>query len=154
MQRPVGVTIISIFQLFIATILLVLAVASVLGMGFLGTFLGHSREIGAPGFVFLAGAGVVVGVVVVFFAALFATLGYGMWNLREWARIATMVLAVLGALGAAFGLFWGLTHFRVFMLSATAIRLGINLLILWYLNQQHVIAAFRSPPGTPVSVVG
>ena len=154
MQRPVGVTIISIFQLFIATILLVLAVASVLGMGFLGTFLGDSREIGAPGFVFLAGAGVVVGVVVVFFAALFATLGYGMWNLREWARIATMVLAVLGALGAAFGLFWGLAHFRVFVFSATAIRLGINLLILWYLNQQHVIAAFRSPSGTPVSVAG
>jgi hypothetical protein len=142
MDRPLGIAVISVFQMIVAAILVVVAAASALGMSILGTMLGRSTEMGAPSFALLAGAGIVVALVVLLFAFFFGFLGYGMWNLHEWARIATMVLAVMGGLGAAFGVFWSIMHFRLFMLLAVSIRLGINVLILWYLNQQHVIRAF------------
>jgi hypothetical protein len=142
MERPVGVTIIAVFQFLIASMLILVAVASAMGLGVLGAIMSRAQETGAPGLVGLAGAGAIIGGILFCFAAFFGALGYGMWTLRNWARIATIVLAVLGALGAGFGALWALVHFRVFALMAVSFRLGINLLILWYLNQRHVSLAF------------
>jgi hypothetical protein len=68
-----------------------------------------------------------------------------MWNLREWARIVTMVLSGLGAIGAALGFFWALAHMHPFALAISGIRLGINIAILWYLNLPQVSRAFSQP---------
>src|SRR5437660_981888 len=109
-------------------------------MSVLGTMLGMSTRAGAPGAAVLAGAGLLVAFVMFVFAALGGLLGYGMWNLREWARIVTMVLSALGAIGAALGFFWALAHMHPFSLAISGIRLGINIAILWYLNLPQVSA--------------
>ncbi|HXP15534.1 MAG TPA: hypothetical protein VN868_00445 [Terriglobales bacterium] len=57
-------------------------------------------------------------------------LGYGLWNLKNWARIGTVVLVVLGAIGASFGILWSLLHFRMVGLMVSSVRLGIDLLVL------------------------
>jgi hypothetical protein len=106
--RPTGVTILALFEFFIASLLLLFALAAALGVGALGAILARTREIGAPGFALFAGAGMMVAVILLVPAVLFSVLGFGLWNLRNWARITTIVLAVFGVAGASIGLLWGL----------------------------------------------
>src|ERR1700680_688026 len=142
MERPTGATILALFEFFVATLLLLFALASALGASALGAILSRTREIGAPGFALFAGAGMMVAVILLVPAGLFSVLGFGLWNLRNWARIATIVLAALGVAGASMGLLWALAHFRVFGLMVSSIRLSINLLVLWYLSQPEVRRSF------------
>lgn len=52
----------------------------------------------------IASFGAVVGLVIVFFAALFIAAGFGLLYRRQWGRILTMVLGVLAALVGLAGL--------------------------------------------------
>ena len=142
MERPVGVTILALFEFFIATLLTFLAIASALGLGVLGTILARTSRLGDPAAGIVIGTGMMVGIIVLVFAGLFAVLGFGLWNLRNWGRVATMVLCVLGAVGASIGIMLALLHFRIFGVMVSSVRLSIDLLVLWYLSQAHVRKAF------------
>ena len=142
MQRPVGVTILALFEFFIATLLTFLAIASALGLGVLGTILARTSRLGDPAAGFVIGTGMMVGVIILVFAFLFAVLGFGLWNLRNWGRVATIVLCILGAVGASMGLTLALLHFRIFGVMVSSVRLSIDLLVVWYLSQPHVRRAF------------
>jgi len=48
MERPVGVTILALFEFFIATLLTFLAIASGLGLGVLGAILARISRLGDP----------------------------------------------------------------------------------------------------------
>ena len=144
MQRPIGVTILAVLY-FIATCGLVLfGIAILVGGGFLSRMLAQNPDIGEGGAAMLAGAGVFIAVCVFAFAVLFGFLGYGMLNLRNWARTIAIVLAIIGAAFAALGVIWGILRIAPFRLITSGIRLGINILIIWYLNQPHVKAAFAA----------
>jgi hypothetical protein len=146
-MRPVGVTLIGGFELFISSLLLVLAITAFLGFGVLSAILGSTARIGGPAMPFLAGAGIVTGCIVLVPSALFGLLGWNLLRMKEWARMATFVLAVLGAVGAALGLISAIAHLRPFFIMATTIRLSINLAIIWYLNQPQIRQLFnRSRP--------
>lgn len=143
MERPIGVTIIAVFEFFITILLIIIAVASAMGASVLGAILARTSSLGAdPGFAVFAGTGIIVAALLSLPAAAFAVLGFGMWNLRNWARVATMILAVLGAVGASVGFVWALMHFRILGVMVTSIRLGIDLLVLWYLSQARVRRSF------------
>ena len=142
MQRPVGLTILALFEFFVATLLTFLAIASALGLGVLGTILARTSRLGDPAAGIVIGTGMMVGIIVLVFAGLFAVLGFGLWNLRNWGRVATMVLCVLGAVGASIGFMWALLHFRIFGVMVSSVRIGIDLFVLWYLSQAPVRKAF------------
>jgi hypothetical protein len=144
MERPTGVTVIALFEFLITTVLVVIAITSALGMGLLGAILRTNREMGAPAFAFLAGAGIVVALFVGLLAGFFGALGYGLWSLRNWARLATIVLAILGACGAALGWLWAIAHLSMIVLLVHSVRLAINLVVLWYLTQNRVRQAFAT----------
>jgi hypothetical protein len=91
-MRPVGVTLIGGFELFISSLLLVLAITAFLGFGVLSAILGSTARIGGPAMPFLAGAGIVTGCIVLVPSALFGLLGWNLLRMREWARMATFVL--------------------------------------------------------------
>ena len=142
MQRPVGVTILAILY-FIATCGLALfGIAIIVGGGFLGTMLAQNPDISESVAAILAGVGVFISIFFFAFAVLFGFLGYGMWNLRNWARTIAIVLSIIGAVFASLGVLWGILRIAPFRLISSGIRLGINVLIIWYLNQPHVKAAF------------
>jgi len=143
MERPSGVTVLALFEFFIAIFLVLFALASALGANALGVFLARTREMGTPGAAIFAGAGMMLALILLIPALLFCVLGFGLWNLRNWARIATIVLAVLGAIGASMGLLLAVTHFRMFGVMASSMRLGIDLLVLWYLSQPYVARSFQ-----------
>ena len=148
MNRPVGVTIIAVLQFLGAAGLVLLGIAMILGGSMIGAMLtsamGQNSQIPGGSLTgIMAGLGAVVAVVFFVFAAISALLGWGMLTLKNWARIITMVLCCIGLLFGALGLLFGLLRFSIFSLMISIIRLAINGLILWYLLQPDVKAAFE-----------
>jgi uncharacterized membrane protein (DUF2068 family) len=111
-----------------------------LGGGFMATMLNQQQGASAG---LLAAIGAAAGVFFLFLGAVAVLLGWGLLKLKEWARIVTIVLAGIGALFGVIGLFGILTHFAAFLVFFALCRLAINGLIVWYLLQPHVKAAFQ-----------
>jgi len=72
-------------------------------------------------------------------AAIAALLGWGLWSLKNWARIAVIVLSALGAILSLLALL----NFSSTIIVGVIIRLAINGVIIWYLLQPNVAAAFQ-----------
>ena len=87
----------------------------------------------------VAGFSAVIGGVMLVFAILYFAVGYGLWKLKNWTRIITIVLS---GLGAAFGLLGSLMAFEIISLVIQLVILAIYGWVLWYLFQSHVKEAF------------
>jgi len=144
MNRPGGVTVIAILDFIGAALCLLMGILSVVGAG-----AGVLGAMGQGGQGAAAAGGImamIAGALTVFAfvgAAIAALLGFGLWKLKNWARIITIVFAVIGVLFQLFGLVGILAHFNVFALIVTLVPLAINALIAWYLLQKDVAAAFQ-----------
>lgn len=101
----------------------------------------------------LSGAGPIIGAVVTLGIAIaYFAMAWGLWELRDWARLATMILAglglVLGLVAAAFFLF-GIEVIGV-RLSSPGLGIGfligvvINGLVIWYLLRSDVQSQFQN----------
>lgn len=141
MGRPTGVTIIAVLDFIGAGICVLGGLAMMLGGGFMATMM--SQQQGGAGAGILGAIGAAAGVFFLVCAAVAVLLGWGTLKLKEWARIVTIVLAALGAVGSLFGLLSVMGHFAAVAVFFVLIRLAINGLIIWYLLQPHVKAAFQ-----------
>ncbi|MCI0352380.1 MAG: hypothetical protein L0Z53_23425 [Acidobacteriales bacterium] len=152
MPRPVGVTILAILYFISTCFLALMGVASIAGLGFLGTMLSQNPDVGEGGAAIIAGAGVLFAVIFLAFAVLCGFVGYGLLKLRPWGRTIAMVLAILdGALGSL-ALIFAIFRFAPLGFIINGVRVGIDVLIIWYLNQPHVKAAFAIGGMPPVGV--
>lgn len=137
--RPTGVTVLSVLHYIGAGFMLLGALAMMAGLGTAGALMtgrGHA------GGMFLAGLGAGLAVVLGIFAALIAILAWGLWTLKNWARVLTIIFAALGVLGAAGLLMMGMTHINFGLMVVAFVRAAISGIIIWYLLQPHVKAAF------------
>ena len=82
--RPTGVTVLAVLD-FIG------AGSCVLGLAVLATDPSFSRQYGGMSMLYLL------------FAIGYAVLGWGMWTLREWARVLQIALSAIGLLGFPVG---------------------------------------------------
>jgi len=145
MARPVGVTIIAILEFLGAGVFIAIGLFCLLGMSFLASLLSQmsqTRDLGGAVFTALTGLGAVFAVGFFILAAIVMLIAWGMWKLKNWARIITIILCGVGILFGIFGLLWALLHFNLFVIMVGGIRLAINLLIVWYLLQPNVKRAF------------
>lgn len=144
MGRPVGVTILAVLY-FIGALFCVLGGILFFVGGGLGALAGaQSGQQGAAGMSALIGAlGAFAGVAFLIIGVIYALLGWGMWKLKNWARIISIVLLVIGAAFQLFGLVTSFAHFSVFVLVWTLFWLAIDVLIIWYLLKPDVKAAFQ-----------
>jgi hypothetical protein len=162
MQRPGGVTAIAILDFIGAGTLLLFAIGAFVGGTFLGTIVGRAVSQSGSG---TAGAGLgmligaFLGVGCLIFAAVDAALGWGMWTLKEWARIVQIIFAGFGALMQLLGVLTSLSHGRAMGIAWNLIWLGVSGFIIYYLMQPQVKAAFGQqqlhayvPPPTPPAV--
>jgi hypothetical protein len=145
MNRPTGVTVLAVFQFIGAGFCVVLALLMMVGGTFVAAILGNAAR--GNGGTAMAGMGAIIGVVggvfLLILAALYGALGWGMWGLKNWARIVTIVLAAIGACLQVLGLMGSLMHFHIFALLWAIIWLGVDAAIIWYLLQPQVKAAFE-----------
>jgi hypothetical protein len=141
MGRPTGVTIIAVLDFIGAGFCVLAGLGMMLGGGFIATMM--SQQSGAAGAGLMGAIGAAAGIFFLICAAIAGLLGWGLLKLKEWARIVTIIFAALGALGAVLGLFAVLGHFVVIGIFWALVRLAINGLIIWYLLQPQVKAAFQ-----------
>jgi hypothetical protein len=146
MGRPVGVTILAILDFIGAAFCLLGGIGMMLGGGFLATMInqqGGQGSAGAAGI--FAGLGAVAGVFMIVMGAICALVGFGLWKLKGWARIVSIILAGIGAAFQVIGLLASLAHFNIFAVIWGLFWIAIDALIIWYLLKPEVKAAFQAP---------
>lgn len=132
MQRPGGVIAIAILYWLSAFTLLLVGIIMAVGFTAFGSV--------AQGMMGLfAGFGVIGGIVLLGLGAVLAFLGYSVFQLQEWARITTIVLVALGFGAAVLSFF----NFGGGARISSLFRMAIDAVIIWYLVQPQVSAAFR-----------
>jgi uncharacterized membrane protein (DUF2068 family) len=124
MQRPTGVTIIAVLSA-IGGVLGLLASLALLGLGAAGAAGG------------LGGLAFVAGIIVLAYSVLSLVLAYGFWFLKPWAWPLGVGVQAVGILQAVLQFMNNTSQFVSLVIS-----LAIAGLILWYLFQPHVKAAF------------
>jgi hypothetical protein len=136
MNRPTEVTVIAILS-FLSAFL-----AVILGFGFLfGGAIIASLGMSLPASVI--GAGVALFACVFFgFAALDIVTGIGLLNMRNWARVVTIVIVGLSLFFAVLGILSGLLHFRIFLTFRELCVAAIDLWVITYLFKPQVKQAF------------
>ena len=141
MNRPTGVTVIAVLG-FIASGLWALAGVAMCMGGALFSRLAYSPMARLAGL-----GGAFVGVMVLGVAAVGIVTSVGMLNLREWARILTIIAAVLSLLVAALGLLDVLRHVHLLFFFGALVRRAIvaavDVWILTYLFLPNVKQAFQ-----------
>jgi hypothetical protein len=141
-MRPTGVTLIAVYHFLSAVFMVLLAI----GLGVGGTVLGAAFAGGGNGV--LGGLGAAVGIIgaiaMLIGAGIAAVAGYGIWVLREWGRILSIVLAGISLLFALPGLFF-VHHVHTFFLfgSVRLVHIALDGLIIWYLVQAEIKALFQ-----------
>lgn len=142
MERPTGVTILAVLSFIGAVFTALGGLALMLGMGAAGAAMRQSGEAAGGLGALLLGLGAIAGVLFLILAVVYGAIGYGLWTLRSWARIVTLVFMILGAALAALGLLASLVAFELVSLFFQLIIVGIYAWIIWYLFQPHVKEAF------------
>ncbi len=150
MQRPTGVTVLAVLDYIGAAFWLLMAVGGFLGATFLGAIISAAMERSGQGTALGAGVGAAIGIVIGIFGLIFGgvavLMGWGMWSLKEWARILQIVFAGIGACFQALGVLASLVHFRIFGMMWNLIWVAVNAYIIYYLIQPQVKAAFAGRP--------
>jgi hypothetical protein len=134
--RPIGVTLLAI--LFLAAA----ALWTLGGLAFALAVVKIPPALNVPA----EQAGIVGGVLIVFGLCALA-IGLGLWWLRNWARLAAVVLSALGVGVAIIGLGYAIMYaFSAWEVGRQALSIFIRSVILWYLIQPHVKQAFGAEP--------
>jgi hypothetical protein len=119
-QRDEGVTLIAFFHFLISAAFLLATVVLAFPTLLFG-LAAVTVEAGAVIAMFAVGLMAAVAMV---FCVLFLSIGYGLWTLRQWARVAAIALAVVS-------------------LAAFPIGTVLGGLILWHLLKPEVAARFE-----------
>lgn len=124
-QRPTGITILAVLSAIGGVFGLLAGIALLTA----GTVVGAATGLG--GFVFVAG------LIVLAYSVLSLVLAYGFWNLKPWAWPLGIAVQALGILQAVLQFANNSSN-----VASLVIGVGIAALILWYLFQPNVKAAF------------
>ena len=140
MQKPAGVVVIGALYL-IGAVLLILCGVAAFGVG--GVFLERAASMGMTmGRGIAGGVGTFIGVAAIVFGVIFLVIGIGLISLKNWARMIAMVLAGIFVVLGLLHMLPLMIHFAIFRVSFVLVRVAINALIVWYLNQPTVKQAF------------
>jgi hypothetical protein len=132
-MRPVGVTLIAILHWLRG------AAYVAVGFALIGiTHLSAHMIASVAGDTFLvSGLGKTLGVAILLFALLYIVMGFGLWAMKNWARILTLIFAVIWLLSALVRLVHFPTPFHL-------LRAAVDVAILVYLLLPDVKRAFAA----------
>jgi hypothetical protein len=100
----------------------------------------------------LVGIDRLLGVLLVVVGVIALVIGVGLWRLRNWARLIMMTLLILQFLGSAIGTIWAGAHRQTAVLEAAAIRMALDVAVIWYFSRPRVRDAFLPPSIASVPV--
>jgi hypothetical protein len=146
MGRPVGVTILAILNFIGAAFCLLGGIGMILGGGFIATMLSQQGQGSAGAAGILAGLGAAAGVFIIIIGGVSALVGFGLWKLKGWARIVSIVLYAISGAFQLLGILGTLAHFNLFAFVWGAFWVAVDAFIIWYLLKPEVKAAFQPRP--------
>ena len=138
MQRPTGVTILAILGFIGTACFVCVAIALVL----FGSAIAAMMKDSAAGGTVAAAIGIVGAVFCLFAALVGGLLSWGLWALKNIARVISVILHGLGVAFALLALLGALVHFNIIAMFLLTIRVAVGGIIVWYLLQPHVKKAF------------
>lgn len=147
MGRPTGVTILAILCFIGAGFCLLGGLGLLLGGSVVATMINQQGANSGVASI-LAGLGALAGVCIIIVGGIYALVGFGLWKLKEWARMVSIILTAIGAVLNLPGLLTSLTHFNLGALIWTLFWLAIDVWIIMYLLKPHVKAAFQGAART------
>jgi len=139
----VGVTILAILDFIGAAVFAIVAILAFVSGGTLAAAISRQQGTG-PLAAFMGAGAVVFGVGLLIGAAIYALIGWGLWGVKNWARIVTIVFAALWAALTLLGL---VSQFTI----GGVIGLAIDALIIWYLLKPDVAGAFKGTQSAAAS---
>lgn len=140
-MRPLGVTLISLFMIAIGTVMFVSGLSLLISKDVTypifaeeyGRFLNQSMNIsGVPYEIseeFLSKLYDIAAYIGIFFGAIYTVTGLGLFTLKEWGRIAAVVIA-------GFNVLYGI--FLAFVQPVAVTEILLNLLVIWYLMRSDI----------------
>jgi hypothetical protein len=146
MGRPVGVTILAILNFIGAAFCLLGGIGMILGGGFIATMLSQQGQGSAGAAGILAGLGAAAGVCIIIVGGVSALVGFGLWKLKGWARIVSIILYAISGAFQLLGILGSLAHFNLFALVWGAFWVAVDAFVIWYLLKPEVKAAFQPRP--------
>jgi hypothetical protein len=146
MGRPVGVTILAILNFIGAAFCLLGGIGMILGGGFIATMLSQQGQGSAGAAGILAGLGAAAGVCIIIVGGVSALVGFGLWKLKGWARIVSIILYAISGAFQLLGILGSLAHFNLFALVWGAFWVAVDAFVIWYLLKPEVKAAFHPRP--------
>lgn len=146
MGRPVGITILAILNFIGATFCLLGGIGMILGGGFIATMLSQQGQGSAGAASILAGLGAAAGVFIIIVGGVSALVGFGLWKLKGWARIVSIILWGINLAFQLLGILGTLTHFNLFALIWGVFWVAVDAFVIWYLLKPEVKAAFQPGP--------
>jgi hypothetical protein len=139
MERPTGVTVLAVLS-FVGAALSVLGACALFLLGAAGmAAAAGGRGIGGGMF---AALGAFAGVAFLILAAIYVANGVGLWKLRGWGRLLTIVLLVIGVIFGILGLVRSLAPVHIGLIIWQLIWLAIYVWVLTYMFKPHVKQAF------------
>lgn len=133
-MRPVGVTLIAILHWLRGAAYVAVGFA-LLGLTHLSAYM--IASVAADTFFqrLVSGLGKTLGIAVLLFALLYIVMGFGLWAMKNWARVLTLIFAVIWLLSALVRLGHFPTPFHL-------LRAALDVAILVYLLLPDVKRAF------------
>lgn len=138
MARPAGVTTIAILCFAGASFCVLSGTRLIAGSNFIGTFFRERHDNATSN---LAELGAILIFLLVVLTVLYAAAGWGLWKLRGWGRVLTIVLVTLGATFDLLRRFLS-PHFKSSSFVEAAVTLTLYGMIAWYLVKPEVKAMF------------
>ena len=146
MNRPTGITILAILNFIGAAFCLLGGIGMILGGGFIATMLSQQGQGSAGAAGILAGLGAAAGVFIIIVGGVSALVGFGLWKLKNWARIVSIILIGINAAFQLLGILGTLTHFNLFALIWGVFWVAVDAFVIMYLLKPEVKAAFQQRP--------
>ncbi len=127
MHKPLGVILLALLNIFGGALFAISGAATVL--------IGEPMYIGVMGnaqkMTYISSF---VGVATLIFGLLGMAIGYGLWRLREWARLVYLIILAIGILFSFMMLIYGNKGYGGYIV--------IYSIIAWYLTRPHVKESF------------
>ena len=131
--KPKGVIVLAALYLVSVGVYIVLLTLWIVAPETLSSILGALTPGGVTGPERLLVLGAYLPVYFSVMGVITAALAYGMWTLRNWARIVTILITAVSLIGTLPGLAALFSDFMVGALLLNVLRVGLSVLVLWYL---------------------
>ena len=86
----------------------------------------------------------ILGMVFIIIGFVDLVIGYGLWTLKGWARMAAIIMAIIGIIGNIGGTIWMMSIGAADTIGSVILSVLISGIIIWYLSKPNIKEVFEA----------